>query len=67
MYWFAGTAQQIISTAKLPVLSKTLKNSIVTKCLVLTLSHTTSNHLLTIYYDCAESVVVTCSKKQIQS
>ena len=39
MYWFArtGTAQQI-STAKLQVLSKSLKTSIVTKGLALILS-----------------------------
>ena len=40
MYWFAGTgtAQQM-STAKLPVLSKSLKKSMVTKGLALILSH----------------------------
>ena len=41
MYWFAGTgiAQQIISTAKLPILSKILKKSMVTKGLALLLFH----------------------------
>ena len=41
MYWFAGTitAQQIINTAKLPVLSKILKESMVTKGLALILCH----------------------------
>ena len=41
MYWFAGTgtAQHIISTAKLAVFSKVLKRSMATKALALTLSH----------------------------
>ena len=40
MYWFAGagTAQYIINTTKLPVLSKILKKSMVTKGLVLGLA-----------------------------
>ena len=51
MYWFAGTgtAQKIIITAKLPVLSKILKKSMVTKGLALILSHNIkpfTNHLL---------------------
>ena len=51
MYWFAGTdtAQQIINTVKLPVLSKILKESIITKGLVLILFHNIkpfTNHLL---------------------
>ena len=51
MYWFAGTGteQQIINTAKLPVLSKILKKSMVTKGLALILSHNIkqfTNHLL---------------------
>ena len=51
MYWFAGTgtAQQTISTAKLPVLSKILKNGMVTKGLALILSHNIkpfTNHLV---------------------
>ena len=64
MYWFAGTgtAEQIINTVKLPVLSKILKKSMVTKVLA-DFSLTTSSHLLTIYYDCAESVVCRRSKK----
>ena len=64
MYWFAGTgtAGQIINTVKLPVLSKILKKSMVTKVLA-DFSLTTSSHLLTIYYDCAESVVCRRSKK----
>ena len=51
MYWFAGTgtAEQIINTAKLPVLSKILKKSMVTKVLAWLLSHNIkpfTNHLL---------------------
>ena len=51
MYWFAGngTAQQIINSAKLSVLSKILKKSMVTKGLALILSHNIkpfTNHLL---------------------
>ena len=51
MYWFAGTgiAQQIFNTAKLPVLSKTLKKSMVAKGLALVLYHNIkplTNHLL---------------------
>ena len=51
MYWFAGTitAQQIINTAKLPVLPKILKESMVTKGLALILCHNIkpfTNHLL---------------------
>ena len=51
MYWFAGTitAQHIKNTAKLPVLSKILKESMVTKGLALILSHNIkpfTNHLL---------------------
>ena len=41
MYWFmgTGTVQQIITTAKLLVLSKTLKKCIVVNGLALILSH----------------------------
>ena len=57
MYWFSGTstAQQIISTrqqintVKLPVLSKLLMKSMVTKALALILSHKIkpfTNHIL---------------------
>ena len=51
MYWFAGTgtAQQIISTANLPVLSKLLKKSMVIKGLALIFSDNIkpfTNHLL---------------------
>ena len=51
MYWFAGTgiAQQIINTAKLPILSKILKESMLTNGLALILSHNIkpfTNHLL---------------------
>ena len=51
MCWLVGTgnAQQTINTAKLPVLSKVLKKSIVTKGLVLILCHTIepfTSHLL---------------------
>ena len=58
MYWFSGTStaqqiistrQQIINTVKLPVLSKLLMKSMVTKGLALILSHKIkpfTNHLL---------------------
>ena len=40
MYWFAGTGTTLqMSTAKLPVLSKSLKRSMVIKGLALILSH----------------------------
>ena len=46
MYWFAGTgAVQKLRTGKLPVLSKTLKKSMVT--MGLAFSTTTSSNLLT--------------------
>ena len=73
MYWFAGnsTAQQM-STAKLQVLSKSLKKSMVTKGLELILSHnieqfTNLLHFRESIYECWESVVRRCSKEKLQS
>ena len=61
MYWFAGTCtlQHIINTAKLPVLSRILKKSVVTKGLILSRNIKPFSNL---YYDCAESVVQRFSK-----
>ena len=71
IYWLAGTgtAQLIISTAKLSALSNILKNSIVTKGLALILflniKHSTNNlwHLWESIYECVESAILKCSKK----
>ena len=73
MYWFAGTgtAQQI-STVKLPILSKILKKTMITKGLALILSHnikqfTNLRHFWQSIYECAESVVQRYSKDKPQS
>ena len=49
MYWFASSGTENLNTGKLPVLSKLLKKNMVTKGLVLILSHNIepfTNHLL---------------------
>ena len=73
MYWFAGTsAAQQMNTAKLQVLSKGLKRSMVTKGLALILSHNIKQftnfwHFWESLYECWESVVWRCSKEKLQS
>ena len=70
MNWFADAgAAQKISTAKLLDLSKTLKKSMVTVGLALSLYHnikefTNLSHFWDSIFECAESVVGMCSKVQ---
>ena len=73
MHWFPriGAAQKI-STAKLPVLSKTLKKSMVTMGLALILYRNTKQftnlwHFWESIYECAESFILWCSKEKAQS
>ena len=73
MYWFAGTgAVQKLRTGKLPVLSKTLKKSMVTMGLALILylnikQFTNLWHFWKSIYECAESVIQRCSREKVQS
>ena len=73
MYCFASTgAAQKISTAILPVLSKTLKKSTFTMGLALILyqnikQFTNLWHFWESIYECAESVIRKCSKEKVHS
>ena len=73
MYWFWGiAAAPKISTAKLPVLSETLKKSMVTMGFALILYRNINQftnlwHFWESIYECAESFVQRCSKEKVQS
>ena len=73
MYWFVGIGAALkISREKLPVLSKTLKKSMVTMGLALILYHSIKQftnlwHFREPIYECAESIVWRCSKEKVQS
>ena len=73
MYCFAVPGASLkISTEKLPVLSKTLKKSMVTMGLALILYHNIEQftnlwHFWEPMYERAESFVQRCSKEKVQS